>query len=303
MQEHFPKDNTERTKNRLNVMIQKSLEERPADAPPIPEKEWEKLRVFQEHFIDALSEEAKETLLELSDEKFQQAIGGILHYYSSNENRSIEQIADISLDIIKNFLAYKEVYGYGHPDVEKRKEENPLPTAQEVLMGCYSEQLEKQTREAVLTLRKKGYNTVESGFRDTLMGSQFFHLKEEVQTTVPEELIKEMKERFGVDMVFDRDRAHTHIEFVPNNYKSLEEWKEVLDEFAEKMPAVKEAGFAILGGAVYFAFETITTYKKEEILKTAVIDTERELIEKLYQCKTKNDIAQLIGIDQNDWGE
>jgi len=49
-------------------------------------------------------------------------------------------------------------------DTAQRERENPRATAEELSLGAYVERLEPQVREAVLTLRRKGYPTYESGF-------------------------------------------------------------------------------------------------------------------------------------------
>src|SRR3989339_1785207 len=49
-------------------------------------------------------------------------------------------------------------------DIERRKEQNPIATEEELNMGAYQESIEPQVREAVLRLRRKGYTTYESGF-------------------------------------------------------------------------------------------------------------------------------------------
>lgn len=49
-------------------------------------------------------------------------------------------------------------------DLQKRKEENPVPTKEEMEIGTFIERLEPQVRQAILTLHRKGYSTSSSGF-------------------------------------------------------------------------------------------------------------------------------------------
>ena len=47
-----------------------------------------------------------------------------------------------------------------------RKAGGPEPSPEELSMGAYQEQIEPPVRETVINLRRKGYNTYESGFSD-----------------------------------------------------------------------------------------------------------------------------------------
>ncbi len=247
----------------------------------------------------ALSDESKTYLASLSEADFTSILIGILHHFEGNINRSLENITPLSTDNLKNILMYRTVYGYGHPDIKKREEEHPTPSAQEVLLGCYVEQLETQTREAVLILRSKGYQTVESGFHNQLSGSQFFHLEETVPTTVSDELIADIYKKFDVAVDYDNHnrgngRIITYIQFIPRSFKDLAQWKECLDYFAEHMPVVGEESFSTVGGAVLFWEQIKQRFTLESVLATARTPREQYLIRKLYACKNKKEVATLV---------
>ncbi|MBU1148976.1 hypothetical protein KKI23_02680 [Patescibacteria group bacterium] len=49
-------------------------------------------------------------------------------------------------------------------DLDERERNNPTPIEDELNMGAYMESIEPQVQKTVLALRKKGYNTILSGF-------------------------------------------------------------------------------------------------------------------------------------------
>ncbi len=276
---------------RLKVLIDTArthLEQRPNDTTD----NLRNIEMFEKNFPAALNADGTAFLTSLNDSEFEKIIGGTFHYYTGNANRSLETIEPLSVDNLKSMVDYQRVRGYGHPDLERRKEVSPMPTAQELLLGCYIEQIESQTRDAVLTLRRKGYQTTESGFCDEFAGTQFFHLRDAV--VVPESLTQGLKEKFGTTVTIDDG----HIHFIPTTYTSLEQWKECLDYFAEHMPQIGEETFAPVGGAVGFALHAIETFHMEEVLKTTEDKHERELIQKLYACKNEDEVVELLKINK-----
>lgn len=49
-------------------------------------------------------------------------------------------------------------------EVKKRRSSNPAPDEEEISAGVYREAIEPQCREAIFTMRRKGYDTWSSGF-------------------------------------------------------------------------------------------------------------------------------------------
>lgn len=249
-----------------------------------------RIHLLEKNLPLALSDESKTFLTSQNNEDFNIIIIAIFRHFTGNANRSLEHIPQLSVDNLKNLLLYKKVYGYGHPDLEKRKEQNPLPTTQEILLGCYVQQLEKQTRDAVLVLRQKGYETIESGFHDHLNGSQFFHLKDKQQVVVPESLAVQLKERF--DVIIETEQLN--INLIPTQYKTIEQWEECLNYFAEQMPVVGEEKFSYIGSAVQFWEEMKDKFPIEQVLQTAKNPHQEELIRKLYACKDRKEVIALV---------
>lgn len=58
----------------------------------------------------------------------------------------------------------EEVLREQKKEVEKRRSSNPTPDEDELSAGVYREAIEPQCREAIFTMRRKGYDTCSSGF-------------------------------------------------------------------------------------------------------------------------------------------
>lgn len=70
---------------------------------------------------------------------------------------------DISIKLQK---LRSQIHDQLKEDTKHRANNNPLPTSEELALGAYKEMLEPQVREAIFLMRKKGYDTVSSGFSD-----------------------------------------------------------------------------------------------------------------------------------------
>jgi hypothetical protein len=68
-------------------------------------------------------------------------------------------------EIVEDFRSlYEQAYRQIYHDLKLRISTNPIPTEEELSMGAYVEELEPQVRDAVLMMRRKGYDTDNSGF-------------------------------------------------------------------------------------------------------------------------------------------
>ncbi len=197
-------------------------------------------------------------------------------------------------DTMTNIIMYHGVYGYDNPELNRRKLENPKPTLEELFMGVYVENLEKQTREAVLILRKKGYDTIESGFGDDRnKGQQMFHFRDVPKINPEDKSIKDFCQRFSIKLTTNIINNGLHIFF--NNIgknKTMEEWTECLNEFANILP---DTGNLVVNlHSPDELFETITKYSKEDFLKQTNDPRAIVIINKLYDCKTEEDIENFL---------
>lgn len=75
------------------------------------------------------------------------------------------------------------VHEYMKRELENRLRHNPDPTAEELHMGAFEQQIEPQVRYAVLELRKRGYNTASSGYH--ALSEQAICLSEGQFNTLP----------------------------------------------------------------------------------------------------------------------
>ncbi|HEY0979868.1 MAG TPA: hypothetical protein VGE18_00450 [Candidatus Paceibacterota bacterium] len=296
MQEHFPHSDSHSLESRIDAIVERQLREIELQQEGVQPEQLavyrEKANEFKKRLPEMMDDEAKEYLAGVNDEEF----GALVLPALARQHERGKEHVPLTKIQLQNILLYRKVYGYGHPDLEKRIEQHPMPTAAELLLGCYAEQLEEQTRDAVLLMRKKGYDTVQSGFHDTLKGSQFFDIYEANQTMVPQEIIDEMKSRFGVDVTSKRHKSseRTDIDLVPTGFKDIADWKETLNHFAAIMPTKEEQGLGQYGMGVDFIYDAIKTYKKEDILETAETDQQRVLVERLYECKNKEEVILLL---------
>jgi hypothetical protein len=268
------------------------------------EEQLKKIRMFESTVFGLLSAEVQQYLQSLDDDSFQIVASAFFrHAYGETWLEKVtEQVKALTVDnvknIIKNALLRESVNGYGHPDLKRRQKENPIPAAAELMMGCYIEQIEVQTRNAVIVMRSKGYDTVQSGFFDEDDGSQFFDIDEEVASQVPDVLVDEMMEKYAVKVEVKRiDLNRTYIILTPDQYKDVDSWREALDYFAEAMPTKGKEVFNAFGLGVNFAFKAIKQYPMDAILTSAVNDRQRQLVKELYQCKTKADVIRLFVTD------
>jgi hypothetical protein len=122
----------------------------------------------------------------------------------------------------------------------QRKEENPIATEEEYEAGTYFESIERQVVEAVFALRRKGYNTFESGFKEKSVRNQYIGMYN-LQVSVPQDLIEYFKTE-GFEITLDRLGDRTIISIQPTGVEAvtLDEWKEIWNEFANRMPEAAE---------------------------------------------------------------
>jgi len=133
-----------------------------------------------------------------------------------------------------------EIYQRMRDDVNKREAMDVMPSAEELSMGTYNELLEPQVKEAVLMLRKKGYNTYLSGF-----GAYAYTLQRMMFVEVPElesfEFNEEDRKYFEKLDVGIRVKIG-EIEFNPP-VLSLDQLKDVWNRIAIALPDLnKQAG-------------------------------------------------------------
>jgi len=107
--------------------------------------------------------------------------------------KKIRSISEEQIELFCNFaILRQETIEKMQEEILTRKKINPNPSTEELSMGAYLEQIEPQIRETIVNLRKKGYNTYESGFGD--FDSQRISFSDDVlrDFSVPAELKNEL---------------------------------------------------------------------------------------------------------------
>ncbi len=260
-----------------------------------------KIAILEWALNNSVTKEGKEYLNSLPIEVIEKFSLG--HFRDLFRGGTIEERQVLLTKVgIENILMYLEVRGYDNPELELREKTNPTPTTEEVLMGCYLEQIENHTRKAVQILRRKGYNTVESGFAYPVeKGGQFFHLVSNVTIKFNPEIIKKIEKENSVNITIEQEKSHWFIRFknIDEYSKKIPEWEKILTEFAEQVDPIGEIDFAPNGATVSFAEKIIKTFPKEEILKTAETQHEQDLIRMLYSCGSEEDFKKIIKIKES----
>ncbi|HEY4505864.1 MAG TPA: hypothetical protein VJJ24_00165 [Candidatus Paceibacterota bacterium] len=151
-------------------------------------------------------------------------------------------------------------------EVRHRIAEDPVATDEEFSAGVYKEALEQQVRSAVFEFRRKGYNTIESGFKPGKISQSIsfeevpgFALPPAIEAYLsPLGITVELKHYSNPAFHADRDIILlTLVDRVP----TLEEWKSIWDEVARLMPDQgRSARYGLTGAGKGFR-------KKQKILR------------------------------------
>lgn len=122
----------------------------------------------------------------------------------------------------------------------------PDPNEEEWALGVYLEEIEPQVRDAVLTLRKKGYNTMESGFYGP--EKQRIGFSEPIHLEISPEAVKYL-EGLGLRAEVTEDG----IELYYSKPLTIDELKDAWDTVARDLPNLNiKAGTATTGAAESF---------------------------------------------------
>lgn len=146
--------------------------------------------------------------------------------------RAFNNLTPEKLELLRSFARLrKSIHEESGQRLEERKQKNSVATAEELSMGAYKESIEPQVLNAVLNLRKKGYDTYISGFWGP--DSQKIGFKENPLESfqLPAGLIKKFQAR-GVKIKIKPDA----ISFDCDSYLKIEELKEIWDEIEQAVP-------------------------------------------------------------------
>jgi hypothetical protein len=141
--------------------------------------------------------------------------------------------------LIYQYELRKESVARSNADLGDRFMADPYASEEELRAGVYKEALEPQVREAVFTLRNKGYDTFESGFHDLAVGDQYIGFKKDSNEPlkIDAEALNEKLREKGINVKFyeEDDRYTLSLNSAVN--LSLEEWGRIWAEVADGVPA------------------------------------------------------------------
>lgn len=131
-------------------------------------------------------------------------------------------------------------------ELKDRLTNSPTPTAEELNMGAYKEELEPQVRDAAMAMRLKGYNTGSSGF----WGYDHVDQAMDVATPIDDTTLTCLAEH---NIWVSDGRIH----FAPEQPSDLESIKKTWDMIADILPDLgKHADPAENAGADEFRYAT-----------------------------------------------
>ena len=145
---------------------------------------------------------------------------------------------------------------------KERAETQPLATDEEYDAGVYREGIESQVVDAVFGLRRKGYNTFQSGFTEKHPRDQYIDVYNK-EVAISDEIVTELKQ-LGFEVLLKKqgDRTTIRIHPVKDTPVRLNEWKEVWNTFAEKMPQAIQEDF---GSVKTYGFKLRFQEKQNEL--------------------------------------
>jgi len=104
----------------------------------------------------------------LPDYTNEDVVRRILESGDESELKRFQAASGLSAEQIAVYAAFakmrKQVHEAMAVELAAREAANHVPTQEELSAGLFREMLEPQVRQAVFTLRQKGYPTYESGF-------------------------------------------------------------------------------------------------------------------------------------------
>ena len=157
----------------------------------------------------------------------------IKQVFAGGNERDIESLAayyQFTPDEIRLFTYFaklrRKTLDEMRPQIEARRQNNPIATEAELNMGAYQESIEPQVRSTVFDLRKKGYATYGSGFSGFDSQEIYFEKKYLENFQLPAQTVDEYKNRgVMIEIKADRIKLIFKKEFDQEEIKAL--WQEL----------------------------------------------------------------------------
>lgn len=180
-------------------------------------------------------------------ERLDTELGNVFRDLSEEEINERISAIEKSFTDPKNFIEYFEKIqerNLAKTRSKERSEREPLATDEEYEAGVYYEDIERQVADAVFELRRKGYNTFQSGFAERHPRDQFIDVYNK-EIVIPDEIIENLKQLgFVVALEKEQDRTTIRIHPIKDVPIRLNEWKTVWNTFAAKMPKAVPEDFS-----------------------------------------------------------
>lgn len=163
-----------------------------------------------------------------------EVIDQILFSGTPTQRRTLQDFHELTDEQMDRLVYYThlrhEAHDQSDQDAAQRIQDHPEASQEELDLGTYIENLEPHVRQAVLTFRKKGYPTYESGFY-AASETQTIGLSEPLLDgfTLPEELVED-------DRILKWDITPDHITFQPRTGLTMVELKNIWNAIADALP-------------------------------------------------------------------
>jgi len=176
----------------------------------------------------------------------------VLEGDNENELKKVQEVQGWTNDEINLYSQFaklrKEAIAMCSRELEERKKNNISPSEEELSMGIFREMLEPQVRNAVLLLRKKGYNSFESGFYD--FDTQIIGFENKIlEKYLPNEDLVENLKKDKVDLIIEADSITLKF----REFKNIEEIEKIWEKVEKDFPDLgKEARLSNIQNAKMF---------------------------------------------------
>ena len=185
------------------------------------------------------------------DLKNEDVVIRILSGGSAEQIEKLRLFHNLTKEQIELFQYYaklrKSVHEKMREEIRERIKKNPIATEEELNMGAYIEFIEPQVKDAVINLRRKGYNTFLSGFDGYHSQKISFDEEPLKDYCLPQQLINETKVD-GVDVVIKPN----YVKLVINEMMGIDEIKKIWDKIENNLPVINKNGAEPSRGSISF---------------------------------------------------
>ncbi len=176
----------------------------------------------------------------------------VLEGNDEGELKKVQEVqgwSDGQVELFGQFAKLRrEAIGVCSSELEERKKNGTPPSDEELSMGAFVEVIEPQVRDTVLALRRKGYNSFESGFYD--FDTQEIGFENNVlERYSPSEDLVDSLEKEKVELIVEADSISLKF----REFRDIGIIKELWERVEKDLPDLgREAEQAEIQGAEMF---------------------------------------------------